>query len=360
LERRQVTHLPHVAAALRGDISGLPGRDANGIEVIGSSSTLAPMRWVVVVEQQRSTAMAPVGDALVRTGAFLLVGVLLSVAGAYYLANRLTRPILSLHAGAERLSKGDFDTHIHVHTGDELEQLGEQFNRMSASLRESYSTLEQKVADKTRDLVIANRHKSEFLANMSHELRTPLNAIIGMSQVLVDQKMFGELNAKQLEYARDINGSGKDLLSLINDILDLSKIEAGRLELDRVRFNIPETVERAVKLVRERGDRRGVKLFTDVAPDVLEWVADERRVNQVLLNLLSNAVKFTPRGGAVTLRAAMRGDQLELSVSDTGIGIAEGDLALIFEPFRQVGKTAADTEGTGLGLPLVRSFVELH
>jgi two-component system, NtrC family, sensor kinase len=215
------------------------------------------------------------------------------------------------------------------------------------------------IADKSRELEVASQHKSEFLANMSHELRTPLNAIIGFSEVLA-QGMFGEVNDKQSEYLRDILESGRHLLSLINDILDLSKIEAGRMELELVDFDLPHAIQNALTLVRERALRRGIALQHVIDDRVAEIRADERKVKQVLLNLLSNAIKFTPEGGRIELRAAPADGTVEISVADTGLGIAPADQEVVFEEFRQVGAMEKRAEGTGLGLALSRKFIELH
>ncbi len=218
----------------------------------------------------------------------------------------------------------------------------------------------REIQDKSHQLEIANQHKSEFLANMSHELRTPLNAIIGFSEVLIE-RMFGELNEKQDDYLKDIHSSGKHLLSLINDILDLSKIEAGRMELDVENFDVPSALSNAMTLVRERAQRHGVALMLQVAPEVGEIRADERKFKQILLNLLTNAVKFTPDGGQVEVRACRADGVLEVAVADTGIGIAPEDQAAVFEEFRQVGRHYTNKhEGTGLGLALTKRFVELH
>ncbi len=211
-----------------------------------------------------------------------------------------------------------------------------------------------------RNLAAASQHKSEFLANMSHELRTPLNAIIGFSEVLLE-KMFGEINAKQQDYLGDIHSSGRHLLALINDILDLSKIEAGRMELEPSDFDVPTALQNAMTLVRERAQRHGIALSLDIDPAVGELRADERKFKQILVNLLSNAVKFTPDGGRVALRAQPVDSGLEFSVSDTGIGIAPEDQEKVFEEFRQVGGDyKTKQEGTGLGLALARKFVQLH
>jgi two-component system, NtrC family, sensor kinase len=217
----------------------------------------------------------------------------------------------------------------------------------------------REIEDKSRQLEIASQHKSEFLANMSHELRTPLNAIIGFSEVL-GERMFGELNEKQDEYLKDIHASGQHLLSLINDILDLSKIEAGRMELELTDFNLPATLDNALTLVRERAGRHGIALHITVDERVGQVRADERKIRQVALNLLSNAIKFTPEGGRIDVRAVPDDGGVEVSVSDTGVGIAPEDQEAIFEEFRQVGTAAKKVEGTGLGLALSRRFVELH
>jgi signal transduction histidine kinase len=172
--------------------------------------------------------------------------------------------------------------------------------------------------------------------------------------------MFGELNEKQDEYLKDIYASGQHLLSLINDILDLSKIEAGRMELEVADFHLPQAIENAVVLVRERALRRGIALEQAIDSRLGEIQGDERKVKQVLLNLLSNAIKFTPDGGRINVQAVPRDGAVEVSVSDTGVGIAPGDQEAIFEEFRQVGTAAKKVEGTGLGLTLSRKFVELH
>jgi signal transduction histidine kinase len=218
----------------------------------------------------------------------------------------------------------------------------------------------REIQQKSAQLQVANQHKSEFLANMSHELRTPLNAIIGFSEAMMEQ-MFGELNEKQLEYQKDINESGKHLLSLINDILDLSKIEAGRMELELSSFHLPTAVANAVTLIRERAQRHGIALGVEIDERLGEFRADERKVKQILLNLLSNAVKFTPDGGRVDVSGKLVADKVEISVKDSGVGIRSDDQASLFEEFKQLGKDSGrKAEGTGLGLSLTKRLVELH
>ncbi len=238
-------------------------------------------------------------------------------------------------------------------------ELVESFARQAAIAIENVRLFKE-IQQKSAQLEIANRHKSEFLANMSHELRTPLNAVIGFSDVLL-QRMFGELNEQQADYLEDIRSSGTHLLTLINDILDLSKIEAGRMELEAAPFSLVAALDNAVTLVRERAQSHGIKLKLEVTPPLDTIVADERKVKQVVVNLLANAVKFTPDGGTIHLRADGENGQIRLRIQDTGIGIAAEDQARIFEEFQQASHQGERSrEGTGLGLSLSKRMVELH
>ena len=245
------------------------------------------------------------------------------------------------------IARGDFAGHVAVTNRDEIGALAADVNRMNDELARTYQELET-----------ASRHKSDFLATMSHELRTPLNAIIGFSEVLHEQ-MFGELNERQLAYVDDVLRAGKHLLELINDVLDLAKIEAGRMELVLSDVAIPELLRSAVSMHSERADRAGIALGLTTDPAEITIAADERRVRQIVFNLLSNAVKFTPADGRVDVSARLDGDHVEIDVADTGPGIAAGDLEKIFEEFEQASDGKKE-EGTGLGLPLSRKLVELH
>ena len=231
-----------------------------------------------------------------------------------------------------------------------------ELKRMSEELNERNG----RIASQNRELERATRLKSQFLANMSHELRTPLNAIIGFSEVMADG-LLGPLEGRQTEYVEEIHASGKHLLSLINDILDLSKVEAGKLDLQLEPVDLGSFLDGALSVVKEQAHRAAVGLMVDVAPELGPVHADKRKLLQVVYNLLSNAVKFTPGGGTVRLSATQHGDQVEIAVRDTGIGISEEDQACLYQPFTQLDADLDRRfEGTGLGLALVRSLVELH
>jgi signal transduction histidine kinase len=240
---------------------------------------------------------------------------------------------------------------------EEISELLETFASQSC-LAILNARLFRELEEKTAELEVASRHKSEFLASMSHELRTPLNAVIGFSEVLLD-RMFGDINARQEEYLRDIWNSGKHLLQLLSDILDLSKVEAGRMELDHEVFSVRGALENGISMVRERAAGRGIRVILDVDDTVGVVDADELRFNQVVLNLLSNAVKFTPEGGDVRVVARMRDGELGVTVSDTGPGVPDEDRERIFESFQQGRRGLSTQEGTGLGLTLCRRIVGL-
>jgi len=281
-----------------------------------------------------------VGAAAGAIALALLLGLVLSWS--------VTNPIQRIDSRLAAIASGDFSGHVDVDNRDELGALGANVNRMNDELDRLY-----------RELEMTSRHKSEFLANMSHELRTPLNSIIGFSQVL-RERMFGDLNEKQEEYVNDILSSGYHLLSLINDVLDLSKVEAGQLELEVAPFSLRDALESGVVMVKERATTNDVRLTLESDPHVDVVEADERRVRQVIFNLLSNAVKFTPEGGSVNVSSSRLNGEIHVSVADTGPGIAREDHARIFEEFQQTDVGAGEPEGTGLGLALSKRLIELH
>jgi signal transduction histidine kinase len=276
------------------------------------------------------------------------VSVVLALALGLVLSLSLIGPIRRTQTRLAEIASGDFSGRLDVPNRDELGLLAVNVNRMNDELRRLYGELET-----------ASRHKSEFLASMSHELRTPLNAIIGFSQVL-RQRLFGEINPRQEEYLDDILASGNHLLSLINDVLDLSRVEAGHIELELRDVSLRGALERSVVMVRERAAESGLRLSLELAPDVDVVRADERRIHQIVFNLLSNAVKFTPAGGGVVVAAERAGHEARVSVTDTGPGVAPEDRERIFEEFHQTEIGAQRRDGTGLGLAVSRRLVELH
>lgn len=285
-------------------------------------------RWVVI------------GFAVGSIGLAILLG--------YAVSSSLMAPVMLMDNQLRQIASGDFSKRVDVPNRDELGTLADNLNRMNTELRSLYQQIEA-----------ASRHKSEFLASASHELRTPLNAIIGFSGIL-KKRMFGDLNEKQAEYVEDIYTSGNHLLSLINDLLDLAKVESGRIELDLKQFDLPSALENSITLVRERANRHGILIDLAIDERLNSFMGDERKLKQIMLNLLSNAVKFTADGGRIGVKAGPADSGVQISVSDTGMGIKPEDRQAIFEEFRQVGDDAHKREGTGLGLTLTKKLVELH
>jgi len=328
---------------------------------LGSALVRASMLSIRAYEQAFSLEQTTTAkeDALVasnRNGFVearnLLIGVgagslLLALAFGLLLSWSVVGPLRRTQARLSEIAGGDFGAHVEVPNRDEIGALARDVNRMNDELGRLYGELET-----------ASRHKSDFLATMSHELRTPLNAIIGFSEVLHEQ-MFGELNERQLAYVNDVIEAGKHLLLLINDVLDLAKIEAGRMELEISEVALPELLRSAVSMHSESAARDGVALALTTEPDEIAIAADQRRVRQIVFKLVSNAVKFTPADGRVDISARIDDGHVEIAVADTGPGISATDQETIFEEFEQTsdGKKA---EGTGLGLPLSRKLVELH
>jgi two-component system, NtrC family, sensor kinase len=378
LQHTNFASLPQVRAALgapeKGPVDAVTtGRDQDGERVLSAFETIEALGWRVFVEEPLSEAFAPLEAAIWRTVLLLLAFLLLAIVTSVLLVRRLVRPIESIQTAASKIGSGALDQRIEIASRDELGALADEFNRMAAQLQESYASLEQKVRERTRELATAlselnaksreleaaSLHKSQFLANMSHELRTPLNAILGFSQVL-RERLFGELNQKQQEYIDDILSSGHHLLSLINDVLDLSKVEAGQIELEVAPFSLQEALEHGIVMVRERALENGVHITLAADPKVGLIAGDERRIRQVIFNLLSNAVKFTPAGGAVDVNATQVNGEARVAVTDTGPGIAAKDHERIFEEFQQTTAGIEQREGTGLGLALSKRLVELH
>ena len=334
----------------RGE-SGSPGRRkaaeqlSEDIEALASELAINTTARTDAVIAQNAGAYESSRNLFIGVAAGAIA---LALMLGFVLSWSLIGPIQRIGGRLAGIASGDFTRHVDVPNRDELGALAANVNRMNDELQRLYKELET-----------ASQHKSDFLASMSHELRTPLNAIIGFSQVLRDG-MVGEVNEKQREYLEDILSSGNHLLSLINDVLDLSKVEAGQVELDIAPFSLREALESGVVMVRERATDDGVQITVSESSDVSIVEGAERRVRQVIFNLLSNAVKFTPAGGSVDVRAAQVNGEVQVSVADTGPGIAPEDLERIFEEFQQTDTGLEQREGTGLGLALSKRLVELH
>jgi signal transduction histidine kinase len=319
-----------VALDLEGQVAGL------------ANTTLASTNDLIA---QNASAYEHSRNLFIGVAAAAIVLALLL---GFVLSWSLIGPIQSIDTRLAAIALGDFSGHVDVTNRDELGALAANVNRMNDELRRLY-----------RELETTSQHKSDFLANMSHELRTPLNAIIGFSQVL-REGMVGEVNTKQSEYLDDILSSGNHLLALINDVLDLSKVEAGQVELQVAPFSLQDALERGVSMVREQATTEGVQVTLHRNGGLEVVTGDERRIRQVIFNLLSNAVKFTPNGGQVDITATRADSEVKVCVADSGPGIAAEDLDRIFEEFQQTEAGSNQREGTGLGLALSRRFVEMH
>ncbi|MBI5587698.1 MAG: MCP four helix bundle domain-containing protein [Deltaproteobacteria bacterium] len=329
------------------------------------------------------------GVIIAVTIAFTILAII--TAGGLWLAltRSIVRPIIAIEDSAKRIAEGDLKQRVPVVTDDEIGSLAVEFNKMAESLENYYATLEKKVDERTDELKIANEElvgkkqelelanmelqeankmKSQFLANVSHELRTPLNSIIGFSELL-QEKAFGELNERQLQYVEYVHSSGGHLLQLINNILDLSRIEAGRMQLEPEDFAITETLGEVLGIVRPLAHRKNITIDSKTVPASPKLHADKAKFKQVMLNLLSNAVKFNVEGGGVTVDwdiveepSGMNMERfIVFRIKDTGIGIREEDRGKLFKEFEQIDSSITrEYGGTGLGLVLTKRLVALH
>ena len=341
LQKRNLRDLGQVQAAL----AGAPGPFAAqpnlaGQQVFPAYAVIPNLGWAVLVERPTAEAYAPLYASILRTSVLLLVGLGMATLASLLISRRVVRPVGVLRQGAARIGAGALDHRIEVQTGDELEALATEFNRMAAQLQESYAGLEQKVEERTRELEIANKHKSQFLANMSHELRTPLNGIQGYTELIMDG-IYGEVPEKIKEVMERIQQSGNRLLGLINAVLDLSKIEAGRITLSLVDYSMQGVVQTVFTAVEPLAAEKRLALKVTVPPDLPVGKGDEQRITQVLTNLVGNAIKFT-EVGEVGVQVTSANGTFMVAVSDTGTGIAEADQQKVFEEFQQ-----ADSSSTG-------------
>ncbi|MGH7774095.1 MAG: sensor histidine kinase [Candidatus Binatia bacterium] len=371
LQRRSAAHLNQVKAALRPAPNVLKpetmvAHDLNGEKVLSSYAFLPSLDWAVIIERPLVEAYEPLYASVFRTSSLLLIGFGIALLATIFVARRVVVPLQMLRQGVERIGRGDLGLRLKIKTGDEIEVLAEEFNKMTAALQEAYTGMERKVAERTQELVIANqrlqeidRMKSAFVSNVSHELRTPLTSIKGSVDNMLDG-LTGRLNEKQFRYLTRIKSNTDRLARLINDLLDLSIIEAGRIEFKPTSLPLAALVREAAETLRPMAEEKLISLDID-SSDVTAW-ADRDKVSQVLTNLVSNAVKFTPSHGKVNVAIQKNGDQwVQVSVTDTGSGIPPEEADRIFDEFYQIPQPGKQkSKGTGLGLAISKSLVEMH
>ncbi|HXV79447.1 MAG TPA: sensor histidine kinase [Candidatus Binatia bacterium] len=373
LQRRNVAALSQVRSALQSQTDGgIPpwtvARNLGGQRVFSSWATIPILGWAVFVEQPVEEVYGPLYASLFRTSGLLLVGLGMALVASLLIARRVVRPLETLRKGVERIGSGDMSSRLEVKTGDEIEVLAEEFNRMAGNLREAYSGLEQKVKERTHELARANqrlkeldRLKSDFVSNVSHELRTPLTAIKGAVD-LVLREVAGPLTEKQIHYLSRVRSNTQHLAGLINDLLDLSKIELGKIEMKSSRVSMGSLLHEVVETLRPLAAEKAIALdATTPESSIIVW-ADRSKINQVLMNLIGNAIKFTASQGKVTVSASRNGkEDVQVSVSDTGPGVPPEEKERIFEKFYQIADLeGAKPKGTGLGLAICKGLVELH
>jgi len=372
LRGRKVSDLDQVRAAFQpvSDDQGRAltvARNLQGKQVISSFALVPRLDWAVFIERPVEEAHEALYASLLRTSGLLLTGLALALFASFFVARRVIRPLRVLGEGVDRIASGDMGFRVDLKTGDEIETLAGEFNRMAGALQEAYSRLEEKVAERTRELVAANdqlkeldKLKSRFLSNVSHELKTPLTAIVGLAANMLDG-ITGRLNDKQREYLSDIRASSDRLARLIKDLLDLSIIESGRVEFRPAPFALVSLVREVANSLRPVAEQKLINIeviSTEASPTV--W-ADRDRIAQVLTNLIGNAIKFTSPQGRVMVSAQMNGGAwAEVTIGDTGPGVPAEEAERIFDEFYQLTRPGIESRGVGLGLAISKKLVEMH
>jgi len=369
LEQKKVV-LDQLKEAFQPSHGGLKPRaivsyNLRGQKVFSSHALIPILDWAVFVERPVEDTYGPLYASMLRTSSLLLVGLGLALLASLYLARRVVRPLQALREGVERISSGDLNSRLEIKTGDEIETLAEEFNKMTAHLKEAQTGLERKVAERTQALTVANEKleeasklKSQFLANVNHELRTPVSAVIGYAH-LVLRATEGQISQLQRENLQDLLKNAERLLSQIDSLLDFSKIEAGKMEVHVEPVEVNELIQTAISTIEPSSNGGNVRIMREIASDIPALNTDREKLRQIILNLLDNAVKFTERG-EIRISASLQNGSFKLAVSDTGIGIQTDDLNKIFEEFHQGDlSTTKKYRGTGLGLAIVKQYVNL-
>jgi signal transduction histidine kinase len=370
LQRRNLGHLTQVKAAFQAaTATPLPevtvAYNQEQKKVISSYALIPSLQWAVIIERPAEEAYAPLYASVLRTSTLLLIGLGVALLATLLVSRRVIRPLDTLRRGVERIRKGDLNTRLDLKTGDEIEILADEFNEMATHLREAYTGLERKVAERTQALTLANakleeasQHKSQFLANVNHELRTPLSAIIGYARLL-RRETERQISQVQRENLQDLLNNAERLLNLIDSLLEFSKIEAGKVEVRLERVSVNEIIQGAISTIEPALNDGQVRLIRELTPDIPALSTDREKLRQIILNLLENAVKFTERG-EIKISASQQNGCFRLTVSDTGIGIQKEHLNKIFEEFHRVDSSSIKKyRGTGLGLTIVKKFVNL-
>ena len=347
---------------LNGERGAMETTNNTGEIDLASFAPVPNLPWGVMILLPRQAAFATIADSVRRTLSLIGILLLFGALGAGLLARRVTRPLSQLREAAKSVAAGELTKRLNFTRQDELGDLGRTFDHMSAVLSERTAQLEHvndTLQEQNREVQQASRLKSEFLANMSHELRTPLNAIIGFAQLMHDGKV-GSISANHKEYLGDILGSARHLLQLINDILDLAKVEAGKMEFSPEPVSLTKIIGEVRQVLQALSASKRLAIEVEVSPAVERLIIDPAKLKQVLYNYLSNAIKFTPEAGRITVRALAEGDDsFRLEVEDTGIGIAEQEISKLFVEFQQLeAGTTKKHQGTGLGLALTKRVVQ--
>jgi signal transduction histidine kinase len=370
LQHRNVAQLNQVKAAFQPALAVTQAKavvadNLSGDKVFSSYALIPTLDWAVIVEQPVGETYEPLYGSMLRTSSLVLVGLVVALLASLFVARRVLGPLELLRKGTERIGGGDLDFRLNIKSGDEIEILADEFNKMTEHLSEAYTGLERKVAERTKALTVvnekleeANKHKSQFLANVNHELRTPVSAIIGYAR-LVQRETEGQISALQRENLQDLLHNAERLLNQIDSLLEFSKIEAGKVEMHVEPVQVREVIQAAISTIEPTLNGSNVRIIREIASDMPALNTDREKLRQIILNLLDNSVKFTERG-EIKIAASQQNGSFKLAVSDTGIGIQKEDLNKIFEEFHRGDLSSTKQyRGTGLGLAIVKRFVNL-